>query len=240
MSNAFASDLQFIGPQLSEGPLPAIFYFALSAHDSLHLDPFNQPVEYWKNFPVRIFSIDLPAHGPGEDKLQAMQVWAEKLQNDPEYYFDPFFFRFSKVLEELSPVILPGHLGVAGLSRGGFIAAHLAARFPEINTVLGFAPATKLTELGGFPKEAAQYDLKELIPRLTKVKLKFFIGNHDIRVGTTPAYEFCHLLAEHKFKNGERSPLVEFAMYPSIGHKGHGTPQPIFQEGARWLLDSFR
>lgn len=236
MSGGLAPDLQFVGPPLSEGPLPAIFYLALSGHDSLHLDPFNQPVASWKKSPVRIFSLDLPAHGPGEDKLDAMNVWSEGLKRNPDDYFESFFFRFSHALQELSGVITPDGLSVAGLSRGGFIATHLAARFPQIRAMLGFAPATRLTELSGFPPEATKYDLIHIIPRLSKVKLKYYIGNNDTRVGTVSAFEFCHQLAEYKFRNGERIPQAEFSMYPSIGHKGHGTPPEIFRDGANWLL----
>lgn len=239
MNTVFAPDLQFIGPPPSEGPLPAIFYFALSSHDSLHLDPFNQPVEIWKNHPVRVFSLNLPAHGPEEDKMEAMNVWAEGLRTNPNDYFTPFFFRFSAVLDQLSEILLPGHIGVAGLSRGGFVAAHLAARFPAISSVLGFAPATSLTELEGFPSTSAQYDLVHLIPQLLNKKIKFFIGNHDLRVNTASAFNFCSQLAEYKFQQGERSPQVEMSIYPSIGHKGHGTPPHIFREGAQWILNSF-
>lgn len=236
MDSALAPDLKFIGPPLSEGPLPAIFYFALSAHDSLNLDPFNQPVNEWKKHPVRVFSIDLPAHGPGDDKMEAMNVWAEQLRKDPEGYFEPFFFRFGAVLELLSGVIDKDNIAVAGLSRGGFIATHLAARFPMIKQVLAFAPATKLIELKGFPPEASRHDLVNLIPKLGHVNLKFFIGNHDILVSTQDAFEFCRDLAEYKFQNGERSPSVNFSMYPSIGHKGHGTSPAIFEDGAKWLI----
>lgn len=239
MNTVFAPDLQFLGPPPSEGPLPAIFYFALSSHDSLHLDPFNQPVEIWKTHPVRIFSINLPAHGPEEDKLEAMRMWAEGLKHNPEHYFDPFFFRFSAVLEQLSEILLPGHVGVAGLSRGGFIATHLAARFPIISSVLGFAPATSLKELEGFPSDSERYDLVRLIPKLQNTKVKFYIGNRDIRVNTASAFDFCRQLADYKYDQGERSPQVELTIYPSIGHKGHGTPPHIFREGANWILTSF-
>ncbi|MEK7340133.1 MAG: hypothetical protein AABZ92_05425, partial [Verrucomicrobiota bacterium] len=54
-----ASDIQleYLGPSVDLGPLPAVFYFALSARDSLLLDPFNQPAVYLSQFPLRIFSI---------------------------------------------------------------------------------------------------------------------------------------------------------------------------------------
>jgi esterase FrsA len=238
MSKPLPPDLKYLGPRLEEGPLPAVFYFALSAEDSLHLDPFNQPVNIWKEAPLRVFSLDLPSHGPGEDKLVAMESWAAGLSQQPQDFFEPFFSKFADALDSLGDAILPGALAVAGLSRGGFISAHLAARFSQISAVLGFAPATKLTELGGFPAAASRYDLIGLVPALASVKLKFYIGNHDIRVGTSGAFEFCEALAKEKFSKGERSPQVEFSMYPSIGHKGHGTPPHIFREGALWLLSS--
>lgn len=214
--------------------MPTVFYLALSAEDSLHLEPFNQPVDHWKKLPLRIFSLNLPAHGPREDKMEAMAAWSEGIKHNPEGYFEPFFFRFGEVLKELTSSIEGGRLVVAGLSRGGFISTHLAARFPQIKAVLGFAPAASLLELGGFPEDAGQYDLTHLIPRLTKIKLKFFIGNRDVKVGTRSVYEFCQRLADFKYENGERSPQVEFFMYPCIGHKGHGTPPEIFSEGAAW------
>jgi esterase FrsA len=164
-----------------------------------------------------------------------MTAWSEGVSRDPSGYFEPFFFRFGAVLEQLSSVIQPGCLAAAGLSRGGFIATHLAARYPQIKTVLGFAPATKLMELNGFPPEAERWDLEHQIPRLLKVRLKFYIGNRDIRVGTSTAFQFCHHLTEQKFKNGERTPQVEFSMFPSIGHKGHGTPMGVFLDGAEWV-----
>ena len=48
-------------------------------------------------------------------------------------------------------------LAVAGLSRGAFMATHLAAVVPEIRTILGFAPLT------GFP-EFPQHDLTASSP----------------------------------------------------------------------------
>lgn len=214
--------------------MPTLFYLALSAEDSLNLDPFNQPVNHWKKLPIRIFSLNLPAHGPGEDKMDAMAAWSEGIRRDPDGYFEPFFFRFGEVLKELAPVIESGRLVAGGLSRGGFMSTHLAARFPQINAVLGFAPAASLLELGGFPETAGKYDLSHLIPQLGKVKLKFFIGNRDIKVGTSSVFDFCKQLTDYKYENGERSPQVEFFMYPCIGHKGHGTPPEIFSEGAAW------
>ena len=42
--------LEYLGPSINLGPLPAVFYFALSATDSLSLDPFDQPAVYLSQF----------------------------------------------------------------------------------------------------------------------------------------------------------------------------------------------
>ena len=70
----------FVGPDLSLGPLPTIFYFALSAKESLHQDPFNQPVAVWQTYPVRIFSITLPEHeGHLDPKPARLAFWNEEI-----------------------------------------------------------------------------------------------------------------------------------------------------------------
>ena len=72
--------LDFIGPDLSLGPLPAIFYFALSAKESLFQDPFNQPVAVWQTYPVRIFSLTLPEHeGHLEPNQAVLAFWKEEM-----------------------------------------------------------------------------------------------------------------------------------------------------------------
>ena len=75
-----ALELSYTGPTIEEGPLPALFYFALSAEESLTLDPFNQPAAFLRDARLRIFSMTLPGHGPGQDKLQAMEFWADQLR----------------------------------------------------------------------------------------------------------------------------------------------------------------
>ncbi len=72
-------EIACIGPELSYGPLPALFYFALSAQDSLNLDPFNQPAVYLSSLPMRIFSITLPGHENQLPPTQALEVWAREI-----------------------------------------------------------------------------------------------------------------------------------------------------------------
>lgn len=124
-----------------------------------------------------------------------------------------------------------------GLSRGGFIATHAAAAIAEIGYVIGFSPLTRLSEGKEFEKNpiTLSLDLENLIPSLIGKPLKFYIGNHDTRVGTRFCFEFIQALTEASYQKNIRSPLVELTLFPSIGYQGHGTPPLIFHEGAHLL-----
>ncbi len=224
--------LDFVGPDLSLGPLPAIFYFALSAKESLFQDPFNQPVIVWQTYPLRIFSLTLPEHeGHLEPNHAVLAFWKEEMakgRNPIKEFTDQASREIHKLKNE--GLLTPGKLAVAGLSRGAFMAAHLAAVIPEVRTILGFAPLT------GFP-EFPQYDLTRLIPQLADRTLRFYIGNRDQRVGTARCFQFIEQLAEAAFQRNVRSPPIELIITPSIGYQGHGTSKAIFEGGARYLAE---
>ncbi len=214
--------VSYVGSHLDVGPLPAAFYFSLSAEDSLGLDPFNQPVQFLSNLPMRVFSLTLPEHEEKKDPHKAMHAWAEN-----PYLIEEFLKTAKKVIYRLleKGVLIPEQLAVSGLSRGGFIAAHLAAEVPELKTILAFAPLTRFADM----------DIEHLCPKLFDRKVRFYIGNHDTRVGTDHCFQFIHKLSQTAFEHKNRSPQVELIISPSIGHQGHGTPKEIFFQGAEWL-----
>ncbi len=224
--------LTFVGPELSAGPLPTVFYFALSAKETLFQDPFNQPVALWQTLPMRIFSLTLPEHeGHLEPNRAVIALWQEELakgRNLIKEFTDQAAHEIHKLKQ--AGLLLPEQLAVAGLSRGAFMATHLAALVPDIRTILGFAPLT------GFP-DLPQHDLIHLIPQLTDRTLRFYIGNCDHRVGTSRCFNFVQQLAEAALHRNIRSPSVELIITPSIGHQGHGTSKKIFEAGARFLAD---
>jgi esterase FrsA len=234
------SSIYYKGPDLQLGPLPAVLFFALSAQMSLFEDPFNQAVLQLSQQGVRVFSWDLPFHGPGLDPHDAIRHWAHEFVYRPSFIFDFLELcqhNINYLIDE--GFIDPQRLGVAGLSRGGFIAAHLAARDSRLKTVLGFAPLTQpkpLEELKSFPELSFdQISLTSIAEKLIHTRLRFYIGNHDMRVGTDACFHFIHHLTEVAFNHGIRSPTIELMIYPSIGHKGHGTPPHIFHDGANWI-----
>jgi len=235
------SQIYHVGPPLTEGPLPVLFYFALSGEESLSLDPFNQPITHILDTPIRKISFTLPFHGAGYINSQTMHLWAEELKNNPNF-LNVFYQQVLDSIEFLiqQEVINPNHMAVAGLSRGGFIATHIAALEPRIRTILGFAPLTAFDLMTDFkdtkiPEHIKKMALVHLVDQLVCKEVRFYIGNHDLRVGTRSCFTFIEALTEACVQKGVRSPPVSLIIYPSIGHKGHGTPPQIFEEGTEWV-----
>lgn len=229
------------GPSLDHGPLPSFFYFALSGSDSLTLDPFNQPVQFLRGKMIRIFSLSLPGHEHSLPASQAIQFWAEEIAKgkDPiEEFLEKAHFALEFALRERW--IDPRHLGVAGLSRGGFIATHFAAQEEKIRFLLGFAPLTSLKKAREFSEMedhplVHSLDLVHLTPSLIHKHTRFYIGNRDTRVGTRACFSFIETLSETAYQNKIRTPQAELIVSPSIGQMGHGTSPEIFCQGAHWM-----
>jgi predicted esterase len=229
ISTPYSEDVHFIGPPLEDGPMPTLFYFSLSAKTSLEQDPFNQPVQFLEGTPIRIFSVTLPAHENNLPPENAMDVWEERMKGG-DLVIPPFIEKLKGIVNELKPHIKGGNLIAAGLSRGAYIACHLAAVCPEITHLLGFAPLTRF-------RAAKELDLEILVPSLYNRTIRFYIGNHDTRVGTDHAFSFIDHLAKEAHKHRIRSSPIELIVGPSIGYQGHGTSPKVFKEGAAWVKE---
>lgn len=135
--------------------------------------------------------------------------------------------RVNDTIEKLiqDRVVASEQVYVAGLSRGGLIAALLAAKSTHVKAVLGFAPVTVLADLPEF-SEALKLDgrVKERLHRASLLNdhvlqalvgkpVRFYMGNFDRRVGTRNAFEVVHRLAEMAGSKRVRSPPHEFVMY---------------------------
>jgi esterase FrsA len=234
--------IYYRGPDAAEGLLPAVIYFALSAEMSLFTDPFNQPVVEWNQSGMRVFSWDLPFHENDLDPHKAMHEWAKEFSTNPAFISN-FMDECLENLEflESQGLIKFSQTGLSGLSRGGFMAAHLVSRKPQICYLLGFAPLTKpqpLEEFIAYPSlHYEKIALNTIANKLTHARIKFYIGNCDTRVSTDACYNFIKELTSQAIAQGIRSPQAELVIYPSIGYRGHGTPPKIFFDGAAWLKD---
>ncbi len=237
------ADIQvaYLGPDISQGPLPALFYFALSSEESLCQDPFNQPAAYLSTLPMRVFSLTLPGHGHLLPAAQAMTVWAKEFAFGSNF-FQKFIDKVQCAVEGLihQGVLIPKRLGAMGLSRGAFVATHVAAQIPQFQSIVGFAPLTKLSAIKEFQEVpdtsfANELDLEKLIDKVCDRNIRFYIGNLDTRVGTRNCFDFIEKASQKALEKKVRSPQIELIIAPSIGYQGHGTGKKIFQDGARWI-----
>lgn len=238
--------LYHVGPPLDLGPLPSFFYFSLSGPDSLTLDPFNQPVQFLQGQMIRVFSMTLPGHECNLPPTGAMKIWADDFakKSDP---IDTFLNSFQHALNFAihQKFVDPNKMAVGGLSRGGFVSLHAAARDERLKTVLAFAPITELYKV----KEFSHLQEDPLVRSLNTIHLsrslihhhlRLYIGNCDTLVDTKSCFHFAMSVVEEANKYNIRSPKVEFFLHPSIGHKGHGTPPEVFRQGADWIAACLR
>lgn len=239
-------EIAYVGPDLSSGPLPALFYFSISAQDSLSLDPFNQPVAYLSSLPMRIFSISLPGHDNNLPPKDALSIWANEIAHGRDV-ISGFVGKIKSTVKTLldRDILIPDRIAVSGLSRGAFIAAHAAASIEEFRWVLGFAPMTDLATSNDFHHLhhnpiVQSLALEHLASRLLDKQIRFYIGNHDTLVSTRRCFDFIEKLSKTAFENNIRSPQVELIIGPSIGRDGHGTSKEVFHDGAQWIAEQLK
>ena len=230
--------IYYLEPSLTNGSLPAVIYFALSAKSSLLQDPFNQPVLKWLSAGFRVFSWDLPFHNEDANPQEAIEKWSPEV-NNPSDLVENFTKISCQNIDYLlqNSIIDEKTIGIAGLSRGGFMAAQIAAKVPYLQHLIAFAP---LTDLGTLTKMSQSFSLTEVADNLTAKKLMFFIGNLDQRVSTKLCTDFILTVCEKAKAQKIRSPQINLRIYPSIGFKGHGTPPEIFDSGASWLINQIQ
>ena len=235
-------EIAYRGPDLSAGPMPCFLYFALSMRESLDLDPYNQPVAALDGKSIRSISITLPFHGPNFEKTEAIGNWSKEIAKGHNILED-FFEEVDEVIDELIEEKIASRVIVGGLSRGGFIALHVAARHADVSGVLAFAPMTDLSyseHFKGIPNHPIVHDLActGLVDDLYEIPIRIYIGNYDTMVGTDACFRFVFALAQHAHARRVRSPKVEMLIAPSIGHRGHGTAKETFEAGAQWVADA--
>lgn len=237
--NNVPEPFSYLGPLLHLGAMPAIVYFALTDEASLTQDPFNQPVIHLSKFPIRVFSFTLPHHGSQLDPKKAMRYWANDFiqEIDP---LNPFLDNVTSTLKNLIEQKVITKIGLMGLSRGAFIAMHVAARLKSISHILGFAPLINFKSLHEFDALSSlvlvqKYDSYDLIPLLYDRSIRFYISNYDQRVGTKNAFSWVNHVSHYAHEKGIRSPPIELYIRPPIGYLGHGTTPETFTQGADWL-----
>lgn len=230
--------------------LPALFYLALEGEESLSEHPYNLPTTFFDENSTRVFSLSLPFHEKGQDKYKAISQWAKSFEED-RYELRDFLDNLKETIDYLilNEWIDPLHVAVAGLSRGGFLAAHLAAIHPSIKTLVAFAPVTDLLILEDFShfhentrltSKVEHLSLFTLTEKLTHLRhIRFYISNRDEKVSTDSCFRWIRAMADHVHEKRAKHCQVELMITSPIGFKGHGTSEAIFKEGAELIKKQF-
>ena len=190
-----------------------IFFFALSAEDTLTLPPFCHPANTLVEEGARVISTTLPDHEHNARPYGIQAIWEKKIPALTAFIED-LCTGIKEVIAEFD-----GPFGAMGISRGAFIAMHVASRISAIEKVCAFAPMLKV---GGTNALA----IDSIKASLQNTKIFFFVGDNDTLIHTKKVEELHHYL--------EKKSLLKVS--PSIGRHGHGTSDENFTQGAHWII----
>jgi|SRR5579883_1977562 len=209
---------------LPSEPAPVIFVFAKDIHTALSDADFARVAWLLQRHSFLAVTLDLPCHGedlrPGEPPR--LDGWAARVRNgDP--LVEDFTARVSAVADHLIRIKAanPDRIAAYGVSRGGFLALHVAAADPKFRTIAAFAPVTDLAKLSEFKGLEDNVLVRRLAAinlagRLRERRIWIAIGSKDDRVGTDSAVALARALA----RSGEKdvTPDITLLVGPWPGH----------------------
>ena len=224
--------------KLPDRPLPVLIYFTTSLEGSLQNPDYAKLGWMLAANGFLVVSLDVPCHGldKGPERNE-LSCWARRLENGDDF-LKAFTSRVSKVLTHL---VEKGHADpsrviAAGVSRGGFIASHVAAGDARVSGLVALAPVTDLLELREFENLstlplANRIALNRIADGLAGRAVFIWIGNHDTRVGTDACLSFARALVQASIAAGRKAD-VELHMVPSEGHRSN---ESTYSEAAGWI-----
>jgi esterase FrsA len=186
-----------------------------------------------------VVSVDLPGHG-AEHRVgepAGIAAWGDRIkQNQP--FVDDLAKRVSAVVDFLvqEGYADPARLAIEGTSRGGFMAAHVAAREPRFKSLAMYAPVCDLadvTEFHGLEQNSQlqALALSKVADKLADRRIWLIIGNDDRRVNTDRAIQFTRDVVRAA-KRRKLAPAVTLIV-PAT--PGHSSTEAMHHEAVEWL-----
>ncbi len=222
------------------GPAPTMVLLGASAHTNLTHPDFSRQGLLMHAKGWNVVALDAPCHGddlrPGE--AQEILGWAARFQKDEDAVAD-FVRRTNDVIDQLvkDGAAKPGSVAMMGISRGGFLAFHVAAGNARIGAVCALAPVMDW----GVVREFAQMRDNKLVRSTALINwadkitcpVWTIIGSDDDRVDTAKTVEVMQrLLANNKTRNAGLAIDLHVTSTP-----GHSSQAWWHDEGAHWLLN---
>src|SRR5262249_40062627 len=134
-------------------PAPVVFVFAKDVTATLTDENFGRVAWQLQETGFVAISMDLPCHGEDqrEGEPPRLEGWAWRIRHG-DALSDSFLPKVRAVVDYLvrRKVADPARIATYGVSRGGFIAMHVAAADPRFRAVAAFAPVTDLARLTEF------------------------------------------------------------------------------------------
>ncbi len=222
---------------------PVLFVFALGIEETLCSAAYNQVGDLLWERGVTCVSLDLPCHGADRRRQEpdGLDGWRRRLDAG-EDIVGSFAARASAVLDRLTAIgeADPDKIAVWGVSRGGFMAYHWAARDKRVRCAAAAAPVTDLLALTEF-RDVLNREVVETLALvrfaddLADRAIWICIGNNDRRVDTDSAIGFARSVTAAAVARGFDARVdlhvVRGAEHP-LGHLVHPGAQ---QEAARWI-----
>ncbi|MFZ4772806.1 MAG: hypothetical protein ACOYK9_02305 [Chlamydiia bacterium] len=234
--------VKILEPKNGISPIAQVLFFTTTATEALEVDPLCKPTKLLHEHPVRIISFDLPFHSETLSSFEGVRRWTKHIEETGHDPLEPFLEKVARWTDSNLDPTLP--VGLMGISRGAFIAAHLAYKLKKNLPLTLFAPMMHLAYPRLWehtpPAFIHTYQLDHLRPFLKDCPIYLSMGNNDEMVDTDKAIVFYQeLIREKRLTQGRHIP-IELHLFPSIGMYGHGTSDPIFHEGVQWMLHQLK
>jgi dienelactone hydrolase len=215
-----------------------VLVFAKHVESSLGDDPNARTARILAGKGWLCASLDLPCHGPDirPGEPERLDGWAFRIRAG-EDIVAPLCPRVAAVIDHLVATgeADAGRIAAYGVSRGGFIACHVAAIEPRIRAVALFSPVTDLAALQEF-KGMENHSLTRSLRlstragKLAATALWMSIASFDERVDTDAAIGFTRKVVAAAAP--ERTADLSLHVLPGIGH---ATPEGAYEEAAVWI-----
>lgn len=223
---------------------PTVIFFTTTAKEALESPPLCHPAVFLNQHHIRVISFDLPLHNDEIPSFEGVQRWTHEMFETQTDLLSPFLQQVSFWIDQHLDPRAP--LGFMGISRGAFIAAFLAIQraMPVPIALFSSMQDLEYSWLWQDPKPPFPFlDFYKLSHHATFLKdcpLYFSIGNNDERVSTSKTLHLYQELLHLKAKEQKRNIPIELHVFPSVGMYGHGTPDHIFLEGAKWMSEHLK
>ncbi len=221
-------------------PAPTLFIFGSTIEESLGDAYCRQCGNQLAEQGYVCVSLDLPCHGKDEREGEpaGLSGWSHRAVKG-EDFMAPMVARAKKVLDHLiaEGYTDPAKVAACGVSRGGFVAGHIAAADERVKCVAAFAPVTDLTALSEFHGTGENPLVRSLsflqkADELAGRAVWLVIGDQDARVSTDRTIELARRITAASLAAKKES-RVELHVMPDA--RGHAIPDSSAARASDWI-----